>query len=52
MFIGAAVGAFLVTHVGHPVVWPLIAAAVLVLTATSLWARHPSSVESRKGAGQ
>lgn len=49
MLAGAALGAAMILHLSRPLVWPLVLAAVGVVTATALWARHPSAMQPRAG---
>jgi uncharacterized membrane protein YoaK (UPF0700 family) len=49
MLSGAALGAAMILHLSRPLVWPLIVAAVGAVTATALWATHPSSLQPRPG---
>jgi len=49
---GAALGAAMILHLSRPLVWPLVVAAVCVVAATALWARHPSAVQPRAGVAR
>jgi len=49
MLAGAALGAAMILHLSAPLVWPLLLAAVCVVIAAALWARHPSAVQPRAG---
>jgi uncharacterized membrane protein YoaK (UPF0700 family) len=50
MLVGAALGAAMILHLGQPLVWPLVVAAVGGITATALWSTHPSALRPRRGA--
>jgi uncharacterized membrane protein YoaK (UPF0700 family) len=52
MLAGAALGAAMILHLSRPLVWPLVVAAVGVVTATALWARHPSALQPRAGVAR
>jgi uncharacterized membrane protein YoaK (UPF0700 family) len=52
MLAGAALGAAMVLHLSRPLVWPLLFAAVGVVTGTALWAAHPSAVQPRAGVAK
>jgi uncharacterized membrane protein YoaK (UPF0700 family) len=49
MLAGAALGAAMVLHLSRPLVWPLLLAAVGGVSATALWAAHPSALQPRAG---
>jgi uncharacterized membrane protein YoaK (UPF0700 family) len=46
---GSALGAVMVQHLGRPLVWPLVVAAVAAIGAVAMWARHPSALQPRRG---
>jgi uncharacterized membrane protein YoaK (UPF0700 family) len=52
MLAGAALGAAMILHLHRPLVWPLVVASVGVVTATALWARHPSALQPRRGVAR
>jgi uncharacterized membrane protein YoaK (UPF0700 family) len=52
MLAGAALGAAMILHLSRPLVWPLVVAAFGAVTATALWARHPSALQPRAGAAR
>jgi uncharacterized membrane protein YoaK (UPF0700 family) len=52
MLAGAALGAAMVLHLSRPLLWPLLLAAIGVVSATALWAAHPSALQPRAGIGE
>jgi hypothetical protein len=52
MLAGAALGASMILHLSRSLVWPLVVAAVPVISTTAPWARDPLAVQRRAGVAR